>query len=60
MKPIERPAGFDCIAFKRETQLRMYEETKEMTRQQEIDYLEKKASDGPLAELWRELKRRAA
>lgn len=32
---------FDCIAVKREAQKRIYEETKDMTPQQQIEYFRK-------------------
>jgi hypothetical protein len=52
-KPIK---SFDCIEFKRESQRRIYEDTKKMTPEEEIEYFRKKAEEGPFAELLKRLK----
>lgn len=41
---------FDCIAFKREVQARMYEETRNLSSDQLLAYFRKKVEEGPFAE----------
>jgi hypothetical protein len=47
-QPIEK--AFDCIAFKREAQQRIYEEIKDFTVEEQIAYFRKAEETGPLAE----------
>jgi len=49
---------FDCIAFKRQSQAKIYEEIKNLTPQKEIDYFRNKVEKGPFAEWWKTLKNR--
>jgi hypothetical protein len=41
---------FDCIAFKREVQARMYEETRNLSSEQLLEYFRRKVEEGPFAE----------
>ena len=50
MKKSEK--AFDCIAFKRAAQLQIYEEIKEMSRQEEMAYFHNKAETGSLRDWW--------
>lgn len=43
--------SFDCIAFKRRAQEKIYEEIKEMTAEEEIAYFKRLAKTGPFARL---------
>jgi hypothetical protein len=43
---------FDCIAFKRTAQLQIYEEIKDLSREEEIAYFHNKAETGPFREWW--------
>lgn len=43
---------FDCIAFKRTAQLRIYEEIKDLSREEEVAYFRNKAETGPFKEWW--------
>jgi len=43
---------FDCIAFKRAAQLQIYEEIKNMSREEQIAYFHNKAETGPFKEWW--------
>lgn len=43
---------FDCIAFKRAAQLQIYEEIKDLSREEEIKYFHNKAETGPFREWW--------
>ena len=43
---------FDCIAIKREAQSRIYEETKDMTPQQQIEYFRNAVRKSHFREWW--------
>lgn len=43
---------FDCIAFKRSAQLAIYEEIKNMTREEHLAYFCTRAESGPLGDWW--------
>lgn len=49
--------GFDAIAFKHKVQAEIYEEIKEMTPEQKIEYFRRAAETGPMADLWKRIKR---
>ena len=54
--PMSEPQKtFDCVEFKRQAQVRIYERIKNMTPDQEIDYFRKAAETGPLGEWWRKI-----
>lgn len=44
---------FDCVEMKRKIQERIYEETKDLTRSELIDYFRHHAETGPFAEQWK-------
>lgn len=48
---------FDCLAYKWKVQEEIYEETKNMTPEQLIEYFGKEASGGPLGEWWKKCKK---
>jgi hypothetical protein len=50
MKKSEK--SFDCIAYKRATQLQIYEEIKGLSREEEIAYFHKRAETGSLKDWW--------
>jgi hypothetical protein len=43
---------FDCIAFKRAAQLKIYEEIKGLSREEEMAYFRNKAETGPFKDWW--------
>jgi hypothetical protein len=43
---------FDCIAIKREAQKQIYEETKDMTSQQQIKYFRNEVQKSRFREWW--------
>jgi hypothetical protein len=45
--------NFDCIAFKRAAQLAIYEEIKNMTREEQLAYFRNRAESGPLGDWWK-------
>ena len=51
---------FDCVAFKRRVQTRIYEETKGLTLRQQIAYFRQQAESGALGSWWKSLPRSAA
>lgn len=48
--------SFDCIAFKREAQRQIYEDTKHMTSEEQIEYFRKRAEEGSLGHWWRRVR----
>ena len=57
IEPIE---GFDCIAAKGQGQEKIYLETKDMTSEQYIEYVHRKAREGKMGELLLRLKKKPA
>ena len=51
---------FDCVAFKRQAQEMIYEDTKGMTVREEIAYYRKKAQKSIWAGLWKANRRNRA
>ena len=47
---------FDCIEFKRKSQERIYEDIKDMSWEQEVQYFQKRAETGPLGDWWKRVK----
>ena len=47
---------FDCVAFKRQAQTRIYKETQGMTFEEEVAYLQRRAEKGPLGPWWKRLR----
>ena len=47
--------NFDCIAFKREAQERIYNETRGLSADEEVAYYHKAVQSGTFADLWRRL-----
>jgi len=43
---------FDCLAFKRAAQLRIYDEIKDLSREDQLAYFHTKADHGPLSAWW--------
>lgn len=52
--------GFDCIAHKRKVQEEIYQETKGMTPQQELEYIHRKAREGEMGKLLERLRKKPA
>ena len=47
---------FDCVEFKRRAQVRIYEEIKGMSPEEEIAYFRKAAARGPLGRWWKAIR----
>ena len=52
--------GFDCIAFKRQAQEQIYQETKDMTPEEELEYIHRNAQEGEMGEIWRKFEKNPA
>lgn len=48
---------FDCVEMKRQAQARIYEEIKDMTSEQRIEYWRRGAEEGPMADWWKKLRK---
>lgn len=46
---------FDCISFKRQVQEQIFEEIKDLTIDEQVDYFSRRAQEGPLGEWWRKI-----
>lgn len=57
MSSMKTKKGFDCLAFKDRAQERIYEEIKELTVAEQVEYYNRRAERGPLGEWWRSLPR---
>ncbi len=51
---------FDCIAFKRSAQAKVYEETKRLSPQEEIAYFRDRAKSGALSKWWATVRSRSS
>ena len=49
-KSDERERGFDCLAFKRVAQARIFGRTKDLSIEDEITWIHDKAASGPFGE----------
>jgi len=57
MKTNDAKKGFDCVAFKRQAQSRIYEQIKGLSPEEEIEYFRRAADEGPLGNWWKKLRR---
>jgi hypothetical protein len=51
---------FDCVAFKRDVQTKIYEETKHLSPQEEIAYFRERGKSGGLAAWWATIRSRSS
>ena len=49
--------AFDCIAFKEKAQAEIYEEIRDLSRAEQIEYFKRTAASGPLGALRKRLPR---
>jgi hypothetical protein len=54
--PTKTEKVFDCVEFKRHAQVKIYEQIRGMTHEQERAYFEKQAEQGPLGRWWNRVK----
>jgi hypothetical protein len=59
MKRRKTRKTFDCVGFKRKVQAEIYEEIKELSPEQEIEYFRRRAATGPLGKWWQGLEQRS-
>ena len=57
MSQSKRKKSFDCIAFKRQAQAEIYEDIKNLSPDEELEYFRKQAETGPLGKWWKKVKR---
>ena len=60
MKKTEVKKDFDCIAFKRQAQARIYQRIKDLPPEEEIEYFRTVAAQGPLGDWWKAVKEHRA
>lgn len=53
----ERETDFDCLEFKRRAQDRIYEEIKDLTPEEELEYWRRSVDEGPFGSWWRTLEK---
>jgi hypothetical protein len=58
-KDMEIDENFDCVEMKRRIQAEIYEETKDLTPDQVIEYYRKSAEEGPWGDWWKKVYREA-
>ena len=44
---------FDCVAFKRRAQSKVYEDTRQMTVAEQVEYFRRRARSGALGSWWK-------
>jgi hypothetical protein len=57
MSQTKAAKSFDCLAFKDRAQETILRETRGMSRDEEIEYLNRRAERGAVGEWWRRLRR---
>ena len=53
MKKRKTEKPFDCVAFKRQAQAKIYEETRAMTPDEQAAYFRRRAQSGSLGAWWK-------
>ena len=57
MSPPKTEKTFDCLAYKDRVQAEIYEEIRDLTPQEQIEYFNRRAETGPLALWWKRIRR---
>ena len=52
---MKKPRDFECVAFKRRAQARIYSEIKGLSADEEIAYFRRRVLTGPFAKLWKRI-----
>lgn len=60
MSSVKTTKGFDCLAFKDRAQEAIYDEVKELTIAEQVEYYNRRAETGPLGEWWRNVREATA
>lgn len=60
MKSTKTVKSFDCIAYKRKVQSEIYEDIRDLSGPEQIEYFRRRAEEGPLGDWWRSIKRAKA
>lgn len=53
MKKQATDKAFDCVAFKRRAQSKVYEDTRQMTVAEQVEYFRRRAQSGALGSWWK-------
>ena len=53
MSRVEPQEGFDCLEYKRRAQAEIYEEIKDLSRAEQVEYFHRRAQSGPFGP-WRQ------
>ncbi len=54
---MKQEKSFDCVEMKRRIQSKIYAETKNMSRDEFVDYMRKHVEEGPFAQYMKKVKR---
>lgn len=46
---------FDCVGFKRKVQAKIYDETRNLSLPEQVDYFRKRVESGSLGKWWKQL-----
>ena len=57
MSPMKTEKKFDCLEYKEKVQAEIFEEIKGLTSQEQIEYFNRHAEKGDLADWWRRIRR---
>jgi len=57
---MKRKKGFDCVEMKRKAQEKIYQETKDLSRDELVAYFRRQVETGPFAQAWKGRKRTRA
>ena len=53
MKKQAKDKAFDCVAFKRQAQSKVYEDTRQMKVAEQVEYFRRRAQSGALGSWWK-------
>lgn len=56
----DKKKTFDCVEMKNKIQEQVYEDIKNLTPEEEMDYFKKSAETGPFSEKWKAIQERQA
>jgi hypothetical protein len=55
MQKNNKKNDFDCLAFKDQVQVEIFEETKHFSREELKQFFRRRAAQGPLGDLWKKI-----
>lgn len=60
MKPTRIEKAFDCMEYKRRVQAEIYDEIRDLTDEQRVEYFRRRAEESALGNWWRSVKQAKA